>query len=268
MEISKKLNIGLDHMVFVDDNPVECEQVASVLPMVKTIRLPKQPEHFVPALLKEGLFDGLSFSSEDRKRGELYRLRTQAESFRKSSASIDDFYHGLEMELVFSPVDDASLARAAQLTQKTNQFNITTIRYSESELSEHFGNSQWVMTTVRVRDRFGDNGIVGLMFASQKEDRLEIDTFLLSCRVIGRTVETAMLANLCEFAISHPLKTILGRVIPTAKNTPVRDLFKRHGFRKLPEQGPDKSTWLLDLEAEGAIIAYPEWFKVTVETIP
>jgi FkbH-like protein len=263
VDIAKKLNLGLDHLVFIDDNPVECEQVSSALPMLTTLLLPKHPEEFVAAVFDEGLFDGLNFSAEDRRRSDLYRQRDQAESLRADSGSLEDFYRSLSMQIVFAPVQAASLARAAQLTQKTNQFNVTTMRYTEAELRQRMDETAWLQTTVTVRDCFGDNGIVGLVFARCADAILHIDTFLLSCRVIGRTVETAILAYLCEQAKSRSLTALRGRIVPTAKNAPARDLFARHGFQKLHEQETE-SVWGLDVRENA--VAWPEWFTVVVET--
>ena len=226
-EISSRLDISPDHMVFVDDNPAECEEVSNAIPMVRTICLPAQPEQFVHAVLEEGLFDSLSYSLEDSRRTELYRQREQAAILRDRTGTLEDFYHSLQMNAVFSPVRAATLARAAQLTQKTNQFNATTRRYTESQLADLTQNPDWILTTVTVRDRFGDNGIVGLMFATLEDRAMEIDTFLLSCRVIGRSIETAMLAYLCKETVARGLCELRGRVVPTAKNDPVRDLFSK-----------------------------------------
>ena len=259
-EISAELNIGLDHIVFADDNLAECEQVASALPMLTVVPLPKQPERYSEALLEDGLFDRLSISEEDRRRGDLYRQRADAEALRALSTSLEDFYRGLEMETAFASVNETSLARAAQLTQKTNQFNVTTIRYTEADLKTRMADPRWILTTVQVRDRFGDNGIVGLMMACSNENRLEIDTFLLSCRVIGRTVETAMLANLVQHAAARDLQTIVGRIVPTPKNQPVHDLFERHGFQKHSAQEEGESTWLLS--PKDRRFSYPEWMKI------
>ncbi len=199
-EIARRLNLGLEHCAFADDNPVECEEVRRALPMVTVIQLPPQPERYSEVLLKEGLFDTLGLTDEDRRRGELYRQRAEAEALRGDIGSLEDYYRDLKMELSLAPVDRVSLARAAQLTQKTNQFNATTRRYSEAEVQRRTSSANWIVTTVGVRDRFGDNGIVGLVMADRAEGALNLDTFLLSCRVIGRGVETAMLAHLCDRA--------------------------------------------------------------------
>jgi len=257
--IAKGLSIGLDHMVFVDDNPAECAQVRRELPMVTVIHLPSRPELYAETLYAEGLFDTLSLSDEDRRRGQLYQQRAQAETMLAASGNLEDYYRDLAMELTIAKVDQSSLARATQLTQKTNQFNLTTIRYSEAEMAERMADANWLAITVGVRDRFGDNGIVGVMLAHAASDSLNIDTFLLSCRVIGRTVESAMLAHLCDAALARGIKKLSGRLVPTEKNVPVRDLFDKHGFSKLTEDATGTTTWELDL-THGPVPC-PAWFK-------
>ncbi len=262
-EIAAHLNIALDHIVYVDDNPAECDEVAHALPAVTVLSLPAQPEHFVRTLLEPGYFDSLSMSTEDVRRAELYEQRDQAEELRAQSESLEDFYRRLEMEVTFAPVDNTSVARAAQLTQKTNQFNVTTIRYTEAEVLERCADPDTLVKTVRVRDRFGDNGIVGVMMARASGSDVEIDTLLLSCRVIGRTVETAMLAHVSEYATQRGAQRIRGRIVPTAKNAPVRDLYERHGFQSDPSDGAGQIPWSLDLSTGG--IQYPEWMKIVSE---
>ena len=208
--IAARLAIGLEHMVFVDDNPVECEEVRRALPQVHVIALPAQPERYVRALQREGLFDTAAISDEDRRRGELYRQRAEAESARASAGSLEGFYRDLAMEISVAPIARPSLPRAAQLTQKTNQFNVTTRRYTETEIGERLRDPSWVGFTVAVKDRFGDNGIVGVALARVEGRTLAIDTLLMSCRIIGRTVETAMLAHLCDEAISRGLTSTQG----------------------------------------------------------
>ena len=262
-EIATHLNIALDHMVFVDDNPAECDEVAHALPAVTVVALPAQPEHFVQTLLEPGYFDALSVSTEDLRRAELYQQRDQAEELRAQSESIEDFYRRLEMEVVFAPVRETSLARAAQLTQKTNQFNVTTVRYTEAELLERQADPASLVTTIQVRDRFGDNGIVGFMMARLAGSEMEIDTLLLSCRVIGRTVETAMLAHVCEHAARRGAQRVRGRIVPTSKNAPAQDLYDRHSFQRKPGDPGGATDWELDLSAGG--IQYPEWMKIVSE---
>jgi len=258
--IAKQLSIGLEHMVFADDNPAECEQVRRELPMLSVIHLPSRPELYADALSAEGLFDTLALSDEDRRRGQLYQQRAQAQTMLSASGNLEDYYRDLAMELTIARVDQTSLARAAQLTQKTNQFNLTTIRYSEAELAKRMADPDWIAITVSVRDRFGDNGIVGVMMARADADGLDIDTFLLSCRVIGRAVESAMLAHLCDAAQARGLTKLYGKVIPTDKNVPSRDLFDKHGFSKQSEDVHGITSWALDLTCNP--VRLPDWFKL------
>jgi FkbH-like protein len=262
-EIARRLNVGLEQTIFVDDNQAECEEVMRFLPMVKTINLPKQPEHFVRCLLEEGWFDGTAFSAEDRRRGDLYRQREQVEQAREHSGSLEDFYHSLEMEVAFALVNKTSLSRSAQLTQKTNQFNVTTLRFSELDIAQRIMLPEWLLVTTSVRDRFGDNGIVGLMMARFHAEVLEIETFLLSCRVIGRDIETAMLAYLCRCASSCGFHLLKGKVIPSAKNLPAQDLFSRHGFQKTSQNASGETFWTLDVTQTP--ISFPDWMKVITE---
>ena len=259
VRIAERLSIGLEQMVFVDDNPAECEEVRRALPMVLVIQLSGQPEYYVRTVQEAGLFDTLTISAEDRRRGDLYRQRAQANAARLNVTSVEDYYRDLEMEIIVAPVDRASLSRTAQLTQKTNQFNVTTLRYSEAEIARRTADPIWTTATVGVKDKFGDNGIVGVVMAQERGENLDIDTLLLSCRVIGRTVETAMLAHLCDQARRRRIKAVTARVVPSRKNAPARDVFERHGFSKIGEDDAGATFWSLDLQAGG--VEWPSWFK-------
>ena len=256
--IADELGIGLEHIVLIDDNPVECAEVSRALPMVRAILFPRQPERFATALAEEGLFDALQFSKEDRNRARLYKQRAAAENLRGKTTNLEDFYRSLEMEIIIEPVNAGSLTRTAQLTQKTNQLNLTTCRYTEADINARLHDSSWRCCTVTVRDRFGDNGIIGIMLARHVADRLILDTFLMSCRVIGRTVETAMLAHLCDVAAQFGVRLIEAALIPTSKNLPVRPLLPDHNFEQVGERD-GASIWHLDLRARR--VQWPEWLR-------
>jgi FkbH-like protein len=262
--IAGKLGIGLEHVVFVDDNAAECEEVRTALPMVTVIALPPQPERYVEALHEDGWFDVLALSSEDLRRNELYRQRAEAEALRAERGGVEEYYRALDMEFRVAPVNGSSLKRAAQLTQKTNQLNVTTRRYSEAELARMTDDPSWIAVTVGVTDRFGDNGIVGVMLARTVHDTLHLDTLLLSCRVIGRGVETAMLAYLCDVALERKLATLDAELIPTEKNVPVRDLFERHRFEKVSGDGAGATAWRISLADQR--VSWPDWFRVVRES--
>ncbi len=259
-KISRDLNIGLEHMVFIDDSPVECEQVMEALPIVSVIHLGRQPEKFVDLLASEGLFDTINYSNEDQKRSQLYKQRAQSEELKDSCATLEGFYRNLGMTVYFKKVDASSLARAAQLTQKTNQFNLTTIRYSDTELSGRMNDPAWLLIIVRVVDKYGDNGNVGLLMAKKERNDLIIDTFLLSCRVIGRTIETAMLAFISQLAKNMNSTSLIAEVIPTLKNAPARSLYKQHDFELIEGDPEARSTWKYTVKK--GVISYPDWLNI------
>ena len=154
-----------------------------------------------------------------------------------------------------------TLARVAQLTQKTNQFNVTTRRYSEAQIAEMAKRADWHIFSIKVRDRFGDHGLVGVAITHDNGQQCEVDTFLLSCRVIGRTVETALLAHIAKSAAERGCQRLIGWFLPTKKNAPARDFYREHGFA--PGETNDSGTlWVLDLKSSK--LASPEWIKLNV----
>jgi FkbH-like protein len=178
----------------------------------------------------------------------------------QQATSLEDFYASLQQEVEITSVDAASLTRVAQLTQKTNQFNTTTHRYSEQQISAMAESPDWDVYAVRVRDRFGDNGIVGVVIVHDGNDVSDIDTFLLSCRVISRGVETSILSFLVERARTRQLRQVQGWFLPTKKNAPARDCYAEHHMKALAEQ--DGGTlWTLDLVTQD--ITCPPWIRLT-----
>jgi FkbH-like protein len=257
--IAEKVNLDPRHMVFVDDNPSECAEVQAAHPSLTVIGLPDKPETFVEALLSEGLFDTLTFSVEDTLRAQLYEQRDAAEGRRNLAASLDDYYRSLEMVAYIEPVNSNTLSRAAQLTQKTTQFNATTKRYTEADIRSRIDDKCWISSTMRLVDSFGDNGIVGLLLAHTRDDVWEIDTFLMSCRVINRTAETAMLHWLATEVARRRGAAIEGWIFSTDRNRPVRDVYERHGFRMV-ERTEEAVHWRLDLTEIG--IPAPKWVRI------
>src|SRR5581483_6836582 len=240
--------------------PFEREQIRAALPEVTVIDLPDEPMEYAAALRNCPAFERLTLSAEDQQRTAMYaeqRERTQAE---QSFQSKEDFYHFLQQEVEIAPVGPATLARIAQLTQKTNQFNLTTRRYSEQQVSEMAARGCQILA-MRVRDRFGDHGVVGVAITSDVGEVCEIDTFLLSCRVIGRTVETALLSYIGAEAAARGRCRLVGRFIPTKKNAPARDFYSEHGFR-LETQNGDGTVWSFDLREQK--IASPDCIRVSV----
>lgn len=262
-EIAKELNIGLDAVAFLDDNPAERRRIQTELPEVTVIDLPADPMGYAPALRDCPVFERLSLSDEDRERGRMYAEQRQRAELEAGASTLEDFYRSLAMEAEIAPVSPQTLARTAQLTQKTNQFNMTTRRYSEQEIEALAQDKNSRVVTIRVRDRFGDNGLVGVVIVhAGNADAWEIDTFLLSCRVIGRTVETAILSYIAQSARQEGARSLTGWFKPTKKNAPAKDVYSAHGFVKAAEQDGD-ILWRLDLAERD--ITCPEWVSVQVQ---
>jgi FkbH-like protein len=261
-EIAAELNLGLDSLAFIDDNPVERQQVRSELPEVTVIDLPTDPMGYAAALRDCPVFERLAVSAEDRERGRHYAEQRQREELRGGASSLEEFYHSLRQVVTVAPVRPAALARVAQLTQKTNQFNLTTRRYTEPHLAELFAQPGCEAYCVRVRDRFGDYGLVGVVITRDDGAACGIDTFLLSCRVIGRTVETAVLAEVARLARERGRTHLRGWFLPTKKNGPARDVYPAHGFRAVRE-ADGGTLWELDLGATAPTV--PEWITLESE---
>jgi FkbH-like protein len=264
-EIAAELNLGLDAIAFLDDNPVERQHVRDAAPEVMVIEVGTDPMDLARAVRDFPAFERLSLSEEDRHRGDYYAADRQRVELETASASKEDFYRSLAQEAELSPVTGATLARVAQLTQKTNQFNLTTRRYSEAQISAMAAEPGCHVLSIRVRDRYCDNGLVGVAITRDRQgaqERVcEIDAFLLSCRVIGRTVETALLAHLCSQARMRGCSTIEGWFLPIKKNAPAKDFYPNHAF-EVAEQTDGALRYRLDLAASPAI---PPWIEVRSE---
>jgi FkbH-like protein len=258
-EIAEELNIGFDSLAFLDDNPFEREQVRVTLPDVAVIDLPQNPLEYATILRDCPMFERLTLSAEDQQRTAMYAEQRQRSNAEQTFQSKDDFFRFLEQEAELSPVSDLTLARIAQLTQKTNQFNLTTRRYSETQIAEMAKQPEWNIFSIRVRDRFGDHGLVGVAIAHDQGEKCELDTFLLSCRVIGRMVETALLAHIAKSASQRGCKQLVGRFLPTKKNAPARDFYLQHNF-ELVEKNQDGSLFALDLTQHE--VPFPKWVKL------
>jgi len=250
--IAKRLTLGLDSLVFVDDSHVECGAVRRDLPEVDVIELPSDPGQYVRTLSEYLLFESAWLTHEDSKRTDQYRARVQAVELEGAAASTEEFHRNLQMEAIVSPFDETSLPRIAQLIGKTNQFNLTTRRHSLAQLREFMADPHCVHLYLRLRDRFADHGLVSVLIAIQEDSVLKIDTWLMSCRVIGRMVETAMLASLCRKAEQLKCTSICGTYLKTSKNIVVATVYGKYGF-DLVEEGQEHSNWRYNLDKNGPI---------------
>ena len=260
-EIAAELNIGVDALAFLDDNPVERAQVRIVLPEVTVIDLPGDPSQFADVVRDSPCFERLAMSEEDRQRTALYAAERERGRAEQNFSSKEDFYRSLEQEAEIAAVDASTLARVAQLTQKTNQFNLTTRRYSEQQIADMAARPGWRVISLRVRDRYGDHGLVGVAITHDERESCEIDTLLLSCRVIGRNVETALLSYVAQTAAGRGMKALRGLFVPTKKNAPAKEFYAQHGFSMSSTNG-DGSVWTLDLQT--ARVECPEWVKLSI----
>ncbi len=260
-EIAAELNIGIEALAFLDDNPAERALIRAELPEVTTIELPNEPINFARTLRDCPVFERLTLSEEDRERGRFYAEQRQRVELQQSAASLEEFYRSLSQEIEIAAVNSRTLARIAQLTQKTNQFNLTTRRYSEQQIAEMAADPGCRVYSARVRDRFGDHGLVGVAITRERGDAWEIDSLLLSCRVIGRAVETAILSFVADEARASSAKQLRGWFLPTKKNAPAKDFYPSHQFHASAET-EDGVLWTLDLDK--ARVTCPEWIKLNV----
>jgi FkbH-like protein len=250
--IASELNIGLDTVVLVDDNPAEGALVRQILPEVDVITLPADPSQYVRVLADYLRFETSTLSKEDLQRTQQYQARAEAARLASSAQDIEEFYRSLQMKAVVAPFDDFHLPRIAQLIGKTNQFNLTTRRYSQEDLRAWMNDPDVAHLYLRLRDRFADHGLVGVLMARRQGQTLDIDTWLMSCRVIGRTVEAEMLARLCGLAKQMGCTKLRGTYIPTSKNQMVEDLYPRFGFT-LVDNVNGTTTWEYDICRQGPI---------------
>jgi len=251
-EIAERLNIGLDSLVFVDDNAVERARVREGLPMVAVPELPNDPALYVRCIADAGYFEAVSFTAEDLRRGEQYRTNVARDALRGASQSVGDFLRGLEMLVTYGPIEQVDLARATQLINKTNQFNTTTRRYSSDEVARFAAASENITLQFRLADRFGDNGLVSVMILRPADDPgvLELDTWVMSCRVFGRQLEKEAMSIAVEAARGRGIRILRAEYIPTERNGVVSGLFKGLGFVAEPATGPGSaSRWILDTAA-------------------
>jgi len=257
--IAMDLNVGLDAIALIDDNPVERQQVHTQAPEVHVVDLPGDPLLYADAVLSFPAFQRLAISQEDRERSRYYTAQRQALELKSQSLTKEDFYRSLQQRVVIESVTNLTLGRTAQLTQKTNQFNLTSRRYTEQQIAQFLQASNRRTYTIRVIDRYADNGLVGAAFTQDLGDTCVIDTFLLSCRVISRGIETALLSHIVREARDRGIVFLRGTFIPTKKNHPAESFLGDHGFSPI-ETLPESSVWQLELQK--ADVSWPPWIHL------
>lgn len=232
-QIAQELNIGLDSIVFIDDNPFERHLVRGALPMVAVPEFPEEPALMAQCIADAGYFEALNLTEEDRIRGAQYQANTQRAAMAASTTDLDGYLRSLDMRLLWTRFDRAGLSRITQLINKTNQYNLTTRRYQEADVAAMIGDPSIVGLQLRLTDRFGDNGIIAIVIVRLAGHDAVIDSWLMSCRVLGRQVERATLSVLCALVLERGATRLVGRYIPTAKNALVAGHYEKLGFARV-----------------------------------
>lgn len=244
-ELASELNLGLDAFVVLDDNPVERTFIEQSLPEVEVCPA-GDPLEMLRWLTTCGRFDTLAVTQEDELRAKSYAAAAERKRMVSQTANLDDYLATLETVVQVGKLSDQQLSRVAQLTQKTNQFNLTTRRYSEHDLSTRLDDSGWNIFWCSCRDRFADEGIIGAAIAVEENDGWHLDTLLMSCRVLGRGVEKAFLQTILDEAEKQGAKYVSGEYIRTTKNGQTEQFFETCGF-EATEQSSERAVWRKDL---------------------
>ncbi len=255
-ELAAELNIGADAMVLFDDNPVERAEVRANAPEVNVVEVPADPLRYGEALWESGFFDQVGLSEEDTKRTAMYRAERERQTLATAFETVEDFLQSLDMVAEIGEAGPTTLARITQLVNKTNQFNLTTRRRGQAELDAMRTDPGHIVAWLRLRDRFGDQGLVAVAIVRKDGDTGIIDTYLMSCRVMNRHVEDALLAFVAERAGALGCRRLVGEYLPTKKNGMVRDFYARFGFEPNGDLADGGRRYVLDLET--ARIAWPE----------
>ena len=250
--IARQLELGLDAMVLLDDNPVERAQVRAALPQVAVPEIGDDPSAYPRILLSAGYFDSVGFTQEDLTRAQSYSSNAERAQALEGSRNLDDFLRSLQMEVEFARFNARGRKRIGQLINKTNQFNVTTRRYTEQQVASLEDSSDHYTLQVTVRDKFGDNGMIGVVICTIAPERWDVDTWLMSCRVLNRGVEQAVCNRVARDAKRAGAKRLTAIYVPTERNGIVADLFQRLGFERDASRdkgNPEAAHWALDLEA-------------------
>ncbi|MBK8552369.1 MAG: amino acid adenylation domain-containing protein [Ignavibacteria bacterium] len=235
LEISKELNLGMNSIIFIDDNEFETEQMSLNCPDVLSLTLPEEPESFSEFLNHIWAFDYFRITDEDRKRNEMYKTEKQRKEEENKFGTLDDFLKSLEIKVDIREVSQKEIERAVQLSMRTNQFNLNGVRKTTEEIAEAINDENHFSRIIEVKDRFGEYGIVGLVLAKEADNALILETFLLSCRVLGRNVEGIILSELQNHCMKRGLDTITALFKQTAKNKPFQEFLSEHDWIHDPE---------------------------------
>ena len=249
LEIANELNLGVDSLVFVDDNPAERAIINQHIPSVKTPEM-KSPETYINTIDRAGFFEVTNLSKDDLKKTQMYRDNMERNRIMASFTNYDDYLKSLEMHAKIESFIPLYMARIAQLTNKSNQFNLTTKRYTQAEIEEVSNDDNYLTLYGKLEDIFGDNGVISVVIGHINKTILDIDLWIMSCRVLKRDVEKAMLDVLVKRALEKGIKEIHGYYYPTAKNGMVKDFYELQGFTKIKEDDKGNTEWILKIDKD------------------
>ena len=231
-KIRDTLNLGMDSFVFLDDNPFERNLVKSMIPEISVPELPEDPAEYVSFLQETGLFETISFNEEDRKRTEQYRAEAQRVSTISKYADYDDYLKDLEMEAVAEAFDEFHVPRIAQLSQRSNQFNLRTVRFTEEDVRKRMEDPEYITRYFTLRDRFGDHGLISIVTMKREEDAYFVENWLMSCRVLKRGMEAFIVNEMIDAVKEAGGKELKAEYIPTPKNAMVAKIYETMGFKE------------------------------------
>ena len=255
-QIAEEINIGLNSIAFFDDDKINRERIKQEFPEVLTIEIPDDPSQFSSILKNLNDFNVLQRTDEDIKRGQMYAQQRERKELEKSISNLDDFLEQLDIKVKMKNSSEFLIPRISQLTLKTNQFNLTTRRYQEEEIRNFTNDHKFIVGCAQVLDKFGDNGITGVYIINKQDKIWSIDTFLLSCRIMGRGVENGILSQILIDAKHNGVEEIRANFIPTQKNKPAENFLPDFGFQK------EGDNWIYKLNNE---IKLPKHLKVEIE---
>ena len=264
--IANELSLGLESFVFLDDNPLERALVRSRLPQVTVPECGESPWEMLAALRRGLYFEAVTLTEEDRLRHAGYRGNAARAAAAETAPSLESFLSGLEMAARHGPVDAETLPRVAQLINKTNQFNLTIRRYTEDQVRAMASSPDWWCRWFRLADRFGDHGLIGVILAEKGPSQWRIDTWLMSCRVLGRRMEDFMCACLLSAACEEGATAVVGQYIPTEKNAVVESLYPQMGFAAHPESAQKYVFSLRDCPIHVCAFIHDESIKTFIST--
>jgi FkbH-like protein len=246
--IADAIDLGLESFVFLDDNPAERKRVRDALPSVAVPELPEDPSDWLMVIQAAGYFEQTSFSREDQLRAGFYKANALRAAQMERIGNHDDYLRSLGMRLSIAPFDGPGRKRIAQLIAKSNQFNLTTRRYSDAEITALQSDPDAITVQARLEDIFGDNGMISTVICRRDGQRCDVDSWIMSCRVLGRRVEEAILGHLVAQVRLLGLTEIIGRYIPTARNELVRDHYSRLGFAQIAAENGE-TVWRLAVDS-------------------